>query len=178
MLISARGQDLLAAAAAMQVADREASLLVAHSLGGAAVLAAAGELPSVKAVATIAAPCDVQHVTRLFGAQLQTLLDHGEAEVQLGGRPFRVRRGFIDDQRRHDQRQRIGQLRRALLVMHAPADDTVEIANAAAIFEAARHPKSFVSLDDADHLLTRHRDAAYAANLIAVWAGRYLPEPG
>jgi uncharacterized OsmC-like protein/alpha/beta superfamily hydrolase len=167
-------QDLLAAARAMQVAGAVPSLLIGHSLGGAAVLAAASDLPAVKAVATIAAPFDVQHVTRLFGDDLQALLDHGEAEVRLGGRPFRMRRAFIDDLQAHDQGQRIAQLRRALLVLHSPQDDTVGIDNAGSIFQTARHPKSFVSLDDADHLLTRAADAAYAADVIAAWASRYL----
>lgn len=167
-------QDLLAAAAAMQAAGRAPSLLIGHSLGGAAALAAAGDLPTVKAVATIAAPFDVSHVKHLFGDGLRTLLERGEAEVTLGGRPFRMRRAFIDDLARHDQGGRIAGLRRALLVMHAPSDQTVDVANAAQIFQAARHPKSFISLDTADHLLTRAEDAAYAAQLIAVWAARYL----
>ena len=167
-------RDLLDAARAMESAGAAPSLLIGHSLGGAAVLAAAPDLPAVAAVATIAAPFDVQHVTRLFGEGLQALMDEGEAEVQLGGRPFRMRRAFIDDLQAHDQRQRIAGLRRALLVMHAPQDSTVDIGNASSIFQTARHPKSFVSLDDADHLLTRPADAAYAADVIAAWAARYL----
>jgi putative redox protein len=170
-------QDLLAAARAMAGEGMAPALLVGHSLGGAAVLAAAGELPGVKAVATLAAPFDVQHVTRLFAQDLPGLLEQGEAEVRLGGRPFRMRRSFVDDLARHDQAQRIGALRRALLVLHAPGDLTVDIANAGQIFQAARHPKSFVSLDDADHLLTRAGDAAYAAEVIAAWASRYVGGP-
>ena len=167
-------QDLLAAARAMRDGGMEPALLIGHSLGGAAVLAAAAELPAVKAVATIGAPFDVVHVKRLFGEDLQTLLKQGEAEVNLGGRPFKMRRSFIDDLGKHDQRQRIGALRQALLVLHAPLDRTVDIDNAAQIFQAARHPKSFVSLDDADHLLTRPADAAYAADVISAWAARYI----
>jgi putative redox protein len=167
-------QDLLAAARAMQAAGHVPRLLIGHSLGGAAVLAAAADLPDVQAVATIAAPFDVQHVTRLFGDGLQQLVDDGEADVKLGGRPFRMRRAFLDDLKAHDQKQRIARLRRALLVLHAPQDDTVSIDNATSIFQAAHHPKSYVSLDDADHLLTRPADAAYAADVIAAWAGRYL----
>jgi len=167
-------QDLLAAARAMEANGQAPSLLIGHSLGGAAALAAAADMPSVKAVATLAAPFDVKHVTRLFGDGLQKLLEQGEAEVDLGGRPFLVRRTFVDELGAHDQRQRIAGLRRALLVMHAPRDDTVDIDNASAIFLAARHPKSFVSLDDADHLLTRPVDAAYAADVISIWASRYL----
>ena len=170
-------KDVLAAARAMRNASIEPALLIGHSLGGAAVLAAAADLPNVKAIATIGAPFDVQHVTRLFGEDLQTLLEQGEAEVKLGGRPFKMRRSFIDDLGAHDQGQRIGGLRRALLVLHAPMDRTVDIDNAAQIFQAARHPKSFVSLDDADHLLTRSADSAYAAEVISAWATRYIGKP-
>ncbi|WP_064735986.1 bifunctional alpha/beta hydrolase/OsmC family protein [Azohydromonas australica] len=170
-------EDLLAAARAMQAAGIGPRLLIGHSLGGAAALAAAGSLPELKAVATIAAPFDVQHVRQLFGDGLQALLEQGEAEVRIGGRPFRMRRDFLDDLERHDQRQRIAALRLALLVLHAPLDAIVDIANAGAIFQAAHHPKSFVSLDDADHLLTRAEDAAYAADVIAAWATRYLGKP-
>jgi len=170
-------EDVLAAARAMRNASIEPALLIGHSLGGAAVLAAAADLPNVKAIATIGAPFDVQHVTRLFGEDLQTLLEQGEAEVKLGGRPFKMRRSFIDDLGAHDQGQRIGGLRRALLVLHAPMDRTVDIDNAAQIFQAARHPKSFVSLDDADHLLTRSADSAYAAEVISAWATRYVGMP-
>ena len=170
-------KDVLAAARAMRNASIEPALLIGHSLGGAAVLAAAADLPNVKAIATIGAPFDVQHVRRLFGEDLQTLLEQGEAEVKLGGRPFKMRRSFIDDLGAHDQGQRIGGLRRALLILHAPMDRTVDIDNAAQIFQAARHPKSFVSLDDADHLLTRSADSAYAAEVISAWATRYVGMP-
>jgi uncharacterized OsmC-like protein/fermentation-respiration switch protein FrsA (DUF1100 family) len=170
-------KDVLAAARAMRSASIEPTLLIGHSLGGAAVLAAAADLPNVKAIATIGAPFDVQHVTRLFGEDLQTLLEQGEAEVKLGGRAFKMRRSFIDDLGAHDQRQRIGGLRRALLVLHAPMDRTVDIDNAAQIFQAARHPKSLVSLDDADHLLTMSVDSAYAAEVISAWAARYVGKP-
>jgi uncharacterized OsmC-like protein/alpha-beta hydrolase superfamily lysophospholipase len=171
---SANVQDLVMAAHAMEASGYPPLLLIGHSLGGAAVLAAALQLPLVRAVATIAAPFDVAHVKKLLGDGLEALTTHGEAEVQLGGRPFRLRRSFVDDLEGHDQKQRISQLRRALLVMHAPGDTTVDIDNATAIFQAARHPKSFVSLDDADHLLTRAADAEYAAQVIAAWAARYV----
>ena len=170
-------KDVLAAARAMRDAGIEPALLIGHSLGAAAVLAAASELPGVKAVATIGAPFDVEHVTRLFGGDLQKLLSQGEAEVNLGGRPFKLRRSFVDDLQVHDQGQRIGKLRRALLVMHSPIDRTVDIENATQIFQAARHPKSFMSLDDADHLLTRPADSAYAAEVISAWAARYVGGP-
>lgn len=167
-------EDLLAAAHAMARAGREVSLLVGHSLGGAAVLAAAGALTSARAVATIGAPFEVGHIKRLFGEDLKTLLSAGEAKVNIGGRPFVMRRSFIDDLEKHDQAQRIHDLKRPLLVMHAPLDETVSIDNAGAIFTAARHPKSFISLDRADHLLTNVRDAQYAADMIATWASRYV----
>ncbi|MEJ8814013.1 bifunctional alpha/beta hydrolase/OsmC family protein [Variovorax ureilyticus] len=170
-------KDVVAAAQAMRDAGIEPTLLIGHSLGGAAVLAAAADLPNVKAIATIGAPFDVQHVTRLFGDDLEKLLEKGEAEVKLGGRPFKIRSSFVDDLGAHDQAQRIHDLRRALLVIHAPMDRTVDIENAGQIFQAALHPKSFVSLDDADHLLTRSADSAYAAEVIAAWATRYVGKP-
>ncbi|HEY2659202.1 MAG TPA: bifunctional alpha/beta hydrolase/OsmC family protein [Caulobacteraceae bacterium] len=166
--------DLMAAAQAMEAAGMAPSLLIGHSLGGAAVLAAAPDLPSVRAVATIAAPFEVGHITHQFGDAVRTILDQGEAEVSLAGRPFTVRRGFIDDLANHDLADRIAHLRHPLLVLHAPRDETVGIENASRIFLAARHPKSFISLDDADHLLTRTVDADYAADVIATWAERYL----
>jgi putative redox protein len=166
--------DLVAAAEHMAKAGMAPNLLVGHSLGGAAVLAAAAELPELAAVATVAAPFDVQHVTALFKGGLETILEKGEAEVNLGGRPFTIRRSFVDDLRNHDQGARIAKLHHPLLVLHSPVDQTVGIENASSIFLAARHPKSFVSLDTADHLLTREADAVYAADIIASWAARYL----
>ena len=168
-------EDLVAAGRSMQAIDKSPSLLVGHSLGGAAVLAAAGAMPDVRAVVTIGAPFDVAHVLHhIDPAALERIEQQGEAEVMLAGRPFVVRRSFVDDLRRHDQGARIAALHRPLLVMHAPGDTTVGIDNANRIFMAAKHPKSFISLDDADHLLTRRDDADYAATLIAAWAGRYL----
>ncbi len=166
-------RDLVAASAAMTAAGVGPSLLVGHSLGGAAVLAAAGELASVKAVATIAAPFDVNHVRRLLGDDVEQLETRGEAEVRIGGRPFVLRKSFIDDLAAHDQSARIRALKRPLLILHSPLDRTVDIDNASSIFQAARHPKSFISLDSADHLLTQAEDAAYVAEVIAAWASRY-----
>jgi putative redox protein len=166
--------DLISAAVEMAKAGMAPRLLIGHSLGGAAALAAAAELPDLAAVATVAAPFDVQHVTHLFQGGLETILEKGEAEVQLGGRPFTIRRSFVDDLKNHDQSARIARLHHPLLVLHSPVDQTVGIENASAIFLAARHPKSFVSLDHADHLLTRETDATYAADVIATWASRYL----
>lgn len=168
--------DLVAAGEAMATAGKEPALLVGHSLGGAAVLMAAGALPAVRAVATLGTPFEVTHVLHQFDpASLATIEAAGEAEVQLAGRPFVVRRSFIEDLRRHDLAARIADLRRPLLILHGPRDTAVGIDNAARIFAVARHPKSFISLDDADHLLTRREDADYAAALITAWAGRYLP---
>ena len=153
------------------------SLLVGHSLGGAAVLCAASRVPSVKAVATIGAPSDVAHVLHQFGGDLDAIERDGEAEVSLAGRPFRIARSFVEDARAAALAEHVATLRKPLLVMHSPVDATVGISNATDIFLAARHPKSFVSLDDADHLLTREADARFAAGVISSWASRYLPSP-
>lgn len=166
--------DLRAAADAMGDAGLGVELLIGHSLGGAAVLAAAAQLPGVKAVAAIGAPFDVDHVTHLFADQVDELRSHGEAEVRIGGRTFRLRRSFLDDLATHDQGERIAGLRRPLLILHSPQDETVGIDNASEIFMAARHPRSFVALDGADHLLTEPEDAEFAARIIAAWASRYL----
>jgi fermentation-respiration switch protein FrsA (DUF1100 family) len=141
---------------------------------GAAVLAAAAELPEIKAVATIGTPFDVAHVTNLLRDGMPALLREGEAEVDIGGRPFRIRQSFVDDLARHDQGQRIAALKRPLLVLHSPVDTVVAIENASAIFLAAKHPKSFVSLDHADHLLNRPADALYVAEIVAAWSSRYV----
>lgn len=168
--------DLVAAGAAMAAAGMTPSLLVGHSLGGAAVLAAAGDMPAIRAVATIAAPADVGHILNHFDPEsLKHIEADGEAEVYLANRPFVVRKAFVDDARQQNLEARIADLRRPLLILHAPLDSTVGIENATRIFVAAKHPKSFVTLDDADHLLTRRADADYAATIIAAWASRYLP---
>jgi putative redox protein len=171
-------RDLIAAAEAMAAAGHAPSLLVGHSFGGAAALAAAGDMPSIKAVATIAAPFDVAHVLRHFDpAAVETIEREGEAEVVLAGRTFRIGKAFVDDLRRHDQGARIEALHRPLMILHAPFDEVVDIENATRIFLAARHPKSFVSLDRADHLLTGAGQAEQVAALVAAWAAPYLPRP-
>ncbi len=168
-------RDLIAANQAMSDAGMAPALLLGHSLGGAAALAAAGDMPNIRAVATIAAPFDVTHVLGLFKpAELAAIKAHGEAEVQLAGRPFRIRQSFIDDLRQHDQAGRIAALGRPLLILHAPRDELVEVDNANRIFMAAGYPKSLVSLDDADHLLSRQADVDYAASIIISWSARYL----
>jgi pimeloyl-ACP methyl ester carboxylesterase len=167
--------DLVAAGEAMTADGKQPTLLVGHSLGGAAVLMAAARMPNVRAVATIGAPADASHVLHQFDpSSLQAIEANGEAEVMLAGRPFVVRESFVADLRQHDLGASLGELRRPALIMHAPRDTTVGIDNAARLFGALKHPKSFISLDDADHLLTRRADAEYAAAMIATWAARYL----
>ncbi|SIS69095.1 putative redox protein [Roseivivax lentus] len=166
--------DLVAAAGVLAARGMGPQLLIGHSLGGAAVLKAAPEIASARAVATIGAPFDPGHVTHNFSDALERIEEAGAAEVDLGGRPFRIGRDFVRDVAATELAPIIGQLKRALLVMHAPRDAQVGIENATAIFTAAKHPKSFVTLDEADHLITRPDDAEYAAGLIAVWAARYL----
>ena len=163
--------------AAQHLADHHGApqLLIGHSLGGAAVLAAAGQVPGVRALVTIGAPADPDHVTHLFTGREELIRRDGEAEVSIGGRPFCIRRQFLDDLDSHGtMRDRIAALGRPLLVFHSPQDQTVGIEQARAIYEAARHPKSFVSLDGADHLLTRRPDARFVADVIGAWASRYL----
>jgi uncharacterized OsmC-like protein/alpha/beta superfamily hydrolase len=165
----------LAAAAAWLRAEREApKLLIGHSLGGAAVLAVAKEVPEAEAVCTIAAPADPAYVLSHFQASVPAIEARGEAEVLLAGRPFRIKKQFLEDIAGHKLAGDIAALKRALLIFHGPLDQTVGIGNATRIFTAARHPKSFVSLDDADHLLSRREDAIYVADVIAAWAKRYL----
>ena len=167
-------QDLVAAADALRDRAAAPKLLIGHSLGGAAILAAAPSIPESVAVATIGAPFDTAHALHLFADALPTLEQRGEAPVEIAGRRFTVGRDLVRDLASQDQAARIRELRRALLVMHAPTDDVVGIENASQIFVAARHPKSFVSLDTADHLLSRREDAAYAARVLAAWASRYV----
>lgn len=176
--------DLVLAAQALAARDMAPALLIGHSLGGAAVLGAARKIDSVRAVVTIGAPYDPGHVTHNFGDALEKITSDGVAEVMLGGRPIRIGKGFVEDVRAENLKDEIANLHRALLVLHAPGDSTVGIENAAQIFSAAKHPKSFVTLDNADHLITNPEDAEYAADVIAAWATRYLdlkppaPPPG
>lgn len=167
--------DLVAAARWLEAAHHAPSLLVGHSFGGAAVLAAAAQIPSATAVATINAPSDPAHLGKLFAGHEDEIRTKGSAEVDLAGRAFTIRREFLEDIAMQKITQAVANLKRALLVMHAPADATVSVDHASAIFLAAKHPKSFVSLDTADHLLTKREDARYAATVLAAWASRYLP---
>jgi uncharacterized OsmC-like protein/alpha-beta hydrolase superfamily lysophospholipase len=166
--------DLVAAADQLRKVKRAPSLLIGHSLGGAAVLAAGSAVPEARAVVTIAAPSDPAHVVGLFKDRLAEIDAHGEVAVTLAGRAFRIRRAFLDDVAEQELSGRIAALHKALLIFHSPTDDIVRIDNASRIFAAARHPKSFVSLTGADHLLSRRSDVAYVANVIAAWAERYL----
>jgi uncharacterized OsmC-like protein/alpha/beta superfamily hydrolase len=166
--------DLVAAADHLRKMRQAPALLIGHSLGGAAVLAAAEAVAEARAVVTIAAPSDPGHVTHLFKDKLDAISAQGEVEVELAGRPFRIRREFLDDVAQQTLTDRVARLHKALLIFHSPTDDTVGIENAAHIFAAAKHPKSFISLTGADHLLTRRSDAVYVANVLAAWADRYL----
>ncbi|HSM67745.1 MAG TPA: alpha/beta fold hydrolase [Ilumatobacteraceae bacterium] len=167
-------EDLVAAADWLRSTHRSPQVLIGHSLGGAAVLAVAASIPEVRAVATIGAPASPEHVTGVFESSLEEIEASGEACVQLAGRPFTIRRQFVDDLRRHVVTERVATMRKALLVLHSPIDNTVGIDNAAEIFLAARHPKNFVSLDGADHLLSDPNDAAFAASMIGAFADRYI----
>lgn len=167
-------RDLIRAADFLRDTFEAPSLLIGHSLGGTAVLAAAGEIPEARAVVTIGSPADVEHVLHNFGAELEQIEAEGAADVTLAGRSFRIRKDFVDDARSQDITARIGSLKKALLVLHAPTDAIVGIDNARAIYAAARHPKSFIALDGADHLLSRRQDAIFAAQMISSWASRYV----
>ena len=166
--------DLVAAADHLRQSLAAPAILIGHSLGGAAVLAAAHRIPEARAVVTIGAPFDPAHVVGLFGDRAAEIASKGEVEVTLEGRPFRIRRALLDDIAQQNLAPRIAGLHKALLVFHSPTDDTVGIDNASHIFTTAKHPKSFISLAGADHLISRPGDAAYVASVISAWADRYL----
>ncbi|MEJ2434789.1 MAG: alpha/beta fold hydrolase, partial [Pseudolabrys sp.] len=174
---SSNVDDLVAAADHMRNSKMAPAILIGHSLGGAAVLAAAHRIPEARAVVTIAAPCDPSHVANLLKDDVAKIREQGEVAVQIAGRPFRIKRQFLDDVAENRLHECLANLRKALLIFHSPTDDIVGIDNASHIFMAAKHPKSFVSLDGADHLLSRKGDAAYAADVIAAWAERYIERP-
>ena len=174
---SSNVDDLVAAADHLRKTHEAPAILIGHSLGGAAVLAASHRIPEARAVVTIAAPYDPGHVTGLFKEQVETIRAQGEVEVELAGRPFHIRREFLDDVAERKLDACLATLRKALLVFHSPTDELVGIYNASHIFGAAKHPKSFVSLAGADHLLSQKDDAVYVANVIAAWADRYLDRP-
>jgi uncharacterized OsmC-like protein/alpha-beta hydrolase superfamily lysophospholipase len=171
---SSNVDDLVAAADHLRSSLAAPAMLIGHSLGGAAVLAAAHRIPEARAVATVAAPFDPAHVIGLFGGGVQAIGDKEDVEVTIAGRPFKVRRSFLEDAKQQNLAERVGALHKALLIFHSPTDDTVGIDNASHIFLAAKHPKSFISLAGADHLLSRRSDDDYVARVIAAWAARYL----
>ena len=175
---SSNVDDLTAAAAYLEREHEAPQILVGHSLGGTAILAAAPSIESARAVATIGSPAEAEHVLRLIDSDIQTIEDDGEATVRLAGRPFRLRREFVDDVRAQKVRDGVSSIRRALLIMHSPLDELVSIDEAARIYSSAKHPKSFVSLDRADHLLSDPDDARYAGRVLASWATRYLSTAG
>ena len=166
--------DLVAAADFLETDYEAPKILIGHSLGGAAVLQAAGQIPSSKAVAVIGAPADPAHVMRHFKEHQQTIAEEGEAEIAIEGRSFRIKKQFLDDLGAVQMEKAVQNLKKALLVFHSPVDNTVSIENAAKIFQYARHPKSFISLDQADHLLMNAADARYVGAMIASWVRKYL----
>lgn len=172
--LSSNVADLVAAANWMNASGRQVRLLVGHSLGGAASVLAALDLPGVRALATLGAPSNAEHVVHQFKTSVPEIEARGEAEVLLGGRPFVLRKAFLDDVRSTRVSDAVQHLKRPFLVMHSPVDATVDIENATGLFLNARHPKSFVSLDNADHLLTKADDADFVADVIAGWSQRYI----
>jgi pimeloyl-ACP methyl ester carboxylesterase len=173
---SSNVQDLLWAADGLREEFESPKLLVGHSLGGAAALVAGGEIPDLAAVAVISAPSEPSHVLKLLTHELEAIETHGAAEVELAGQRFTIKRQFIEDLRSQSLENRLKKLRKPLLIYHSPSDHVVGIEHARAIFDAARHPKSFISLDGADHLVTRPRDAAFIARTLAAWSSRYLSD--
>lgn len=172
---SANVSDLIAVSNYMKQHYEAPSLLVGHSLGGAAVLTAAAKLETVKAVATIGAPATVTHVTHLFSHGIEEVEKKGEVEINIGGRPFKINKDFVDDFSKTDLPTIVKNLRKPLLIMHSPTDGVVHIKNAEQIYHNAHHPKSFVTLDNADHLLLKSEDSNYAGNVIGTWVQRYFP---
>lgn len=171
---SSNVEDLVYASKALAEKFEEPQLLIGHSLGGAAVLKAAQSIPSTKAVVTIGAPSDVSHVSHILKNSTDEIELKGEADVDIEGRVFKIKKQFIEDINQHALLQEITNLKKAFLIMHSPLDNTVSIDHAAAIFQAVKHPKSFISLDNADHLIKNPSDAEFVANTIAAWVERYI----
>ena len=171
---SANLADIKTVATWLEENHQAPNLLVGHSLGGAAALFAGAQIASIKAIATVGAPADPVHVEHLFGDNLGELKEKGAAQVNIGGRPFQVKGQFLEDLRTHDIERVLPEMRKALLFMHSPQDTIVSIKNAARLYSLAHHPKSFVSLDGADHLLSKKADSMYVGSVIANWAERYL----
>lgn len=172
---SSNVDDLVAVADYMREHYEAPHIIMGHSFGGTASLVAAAKVPEVKAVATIGSPFDTAHVKHNFDESLDEIAEKGQAKVHLVGREFTIKKQFVDDIESHNMQENVENLKRALLVMHSPTDDTVNVENARMIFEAAKHPKSFISLDDADHLLMKNAaDGEYVAKVLAAWASRYI----
>lgn len=169
--------DLVSAAQALEKTHRAPSIIIGHSLGGAAVIYAADQLDSIQAIATIGAPSSPQHVEHLFQSGMEEIKNTGDAEVSIGGRPFTIKKQFVEDLHRHDLKTVLGELRKPIVVFHSPQDAIVGIENAKELYNAARHPKSFVSLDGADHLLSNKEDSSYVGSVIAQWVTRYIEIP-
>ena len=170
-------EDLLAAIDFLKTNYKAPTLLIGHSLGGAAVIFASAKASSIKAVATIGAPSDTKHVRHLFGDQINAITENGEATVQLSGRPFKIKEQFLKDINEQHVTNTLKSLRKPILIAHSPQDDTVGITHAEKLYHAAVHPKSFISLDGADHLLMKKEDSEYIGEVIAKWASRYVDEP-
>ena len=171
---SSNVEDLYSAAQFLSENYQAPSLLIGHSLGGAAVLFASAQIPSVKAIATIGAPSNPEHVSHLFKNSVDEINTSGKALVSIGGREFTIQKHFLEDIEGKNIKHNLDTFRNSILIMHSPQDTTVGIENAAEIYKAARHPKSFVSLNGADHLLSKKKDSEYVGNIIATWADRYL----
>lgn len=171
---SSNVEDLYSAAQYLSDNYQAPKLLIGHSLGGAAVLAASAKITSVKAIATIGAPSNPEHVSHLFKSSFDEINSSGKALVSIGGREFTIQKQFLDDIQDQNIKHILDEFRNSVLIMHSPQDTTVSIDNAAEIYKAARHPKSFVSLNGADHLLSDKKDSEYVGNIIATWADRYL----
>ncbi len=166
--------DLIQAANYLAAHYEAPTMLIGHSLGGAAVLAAAQSLPAIKAIVTIGAPATAHHLGHLFAQEKEEIVSKDEAVVELAGRKFTIKKQFVEDIDRYNDAAHIGQLKKALLILHSPIDAIVSIDEAAKIYTAAKHPKSFISLDNADHLLSKREDSEYVASVISSWAARYL----
>jgi putative redox protein len=172
---SSNVKDILGAADYLRTHHHAPCVLIGHSFGGTAALMAAKDIPETKAIATIGSPCDTHHIVHQFADQLEEIEEEGEAQVMLAGRPFVIKEQFLEDVANQDIGEAIANLRRALMVFHSPQDHVVGIENASHIYSEARHPKSFVSLDKADHLLLKNpADAEYVARVLAAWATRYI----
>lgn len=167
-------EDLLSAASYLAEKYIAPELLVGHSFGGPAAIYAAAKIPSVKAVATIAAPSEIEHITHLLKKEIDIIKEEGEATVNIGGNSITIEKQFLHDIANHNLAEVVRGLKKPILIMHSPFDSTVEIRHAELLYKEAQHPKSFISLDNADHLLNNKKDACYAGDVIAAWVGRYV----